>query len=56
MIADDQRVVRDGLAMLVGLMEGIDLVATASDGNEAIELVAREQTGRRSDGSAHARD
>ena len=34
---------RDGLAMLVGLMEGIDLVATASDGSEAIELVAREQ-------------
>ncbi len=42
MIADDQRVVRDGLAMLVGLMEGIDLVATASDGSEAIETVARE--------------
>jgi DNA-binding NarL/FixJ family response regulator len=42
-IADDQRVVRDGLAMLVGLMEGIDLVATASDGNEAIDLVARER-------------
>jgi DNA-binding NarL/FixJ family response regulator len=35
--------VRDGLAMLVGLMEGIDLVATASDGSEAIELVAREK-------------
>jgi DNA-binding NarL/FixJ family response regulator len=29
--------------MLVGLMDGIDLVATASDGSEAIELVAREQ-------------
>jgi DNA-binding NarL/FixJ family response regulator len=42
-IADDQRVVRDGLAMLVGLMEGVDLVATASDGNEAIDLVARER-------------
>jgi DNA-binding NarL/FixJ family response regulator len=42
-IADDQRVVRDGLAMLVGLMEGIDLVATASDGSEAIELIARER-------------
>jgi DNA-binding NarL/FixJ family response regulator len=35
--------VRDGLAMLVGLMEGIDLVATASDGSEAIEVVAREK-------------
>jgi DNA-binding NarL/FixJ family response regulator len=42
-IADDQRVVRDGLSMLVGLMDGVDLVATASDGNEAIELVARER-------------
>ena len=43
MIADDQRVVRDGLAMLVGLMDGIELVATASDGREAIESVARER-------------
>jgi DNA-binding NarL/FixJ family response regulator len=42
-IADDQRVVRDGLAMLIGLMDGVDLVATASDGNEAIELVAQER-------------
>jgi DNA-binding NarL/FixJ family response regulator len=42
-IADDQRVVRDGLAMLVSLMDGIDLVATASDGSEAIETVARER-------------
>jgi DNA-binding NarL/FixJ family response regulator len=40
-IADDQRVVRDGLAILVGLMDGVELVATASDGGEAIELVAR---------------
>ena len=43
MIADDQRVVRDGLAMLVGLMDGVDLVATAADGYEAIETVARER-------------
>lgn len=43
MIADDQRVVRDGLAMLIGLMEGIELVATASDGQEAVELVGRER-------------
>jgi DNA-binding NarL/FixJ family response regulator len=42
-IADDQRVVRDGLALLVGLIDGIDLVGTACDGNEAIELVARER-------------
>jgi DNA-binding NarL/FixJ family response regulator len=42
-IADDQRVVREGLAMLVGLMDGIELVASASDGNEAIDVVARER-------------
>jgi DNA-binding NarL/FixJ family response regulator len=42
-IADDQRVVRDGLAMLVGLMEGIELLATASNGSEAVELVALER-------------
>jgi DNA-binding NarL/FixJ family response regulator len=42
-IADDQRVVRDGLAMLVGLMGGVELVATAANGNEAIEQVARER-------------
>ena len=43
MIADDQRVVRDGLAMLVGLIDGIDLVGIACDGTEAIEMVARER-------------
>jgi DNA-binding NarL/FixJ family response regulator len=38
LIADDQRVVRDGLAMLVGLLEGIEVVATAEDGHHAVEL------------------
>ena len=37
-IADDQRVVRDGLAMLVGLIDDIDLVGTACDGAEAVAL------------------
>jgi DNA-binding NarL/FixJ family response regulator len=37
LIADDQRVVRDGLTMLVGLIEGIEVVDTASDGIEAVE-------------------
>ena len=32
LLADDQRVVREGLGMLVGLLEGIELVATAADG------------------------
>lgn len=42
-VADDQRVVRDGLTMLVGLIDGVDVVGTAADGVEAVELVARER-------------
>jgi DNA-binding NarL/FixJ family response regulator len=38
LIADDQRVVREGLSMLVGLIDGVEVVGTASDGIEAIEL------------------
>ena len=37
-IADDQRVVRDGLAMLIGLIEDIEVVGTACDGAEAVDL------------------
>ncbi|HET9829890.1 MAG TPA: response regulator transcription factor [Nocardioidaceae bacterium] len=36
-VADDQRVVREGLTMLVGLIEGVDVVATAANGVEAVE-------------------
>ena len=36
-VADDQRAVREGLAMLIGLLDGIEVVATAADGREAIE-------------------
>jgi DNA-binding NarL/FixJ family response regulator len=42
-IADDQRVVRDGLTMLVGLIDDIEVVGTAADGKEAITL-ARKTT------------
>jgi DNA-binding NarL/FixJ family response regulator len=38
LIADDQRVVRDGLAMLVGLIDGVEVVGVASDGAEAVRL------------------
>jgi DNA-binding NarL/FixJ family response regulator len=41
LLADDQRVVREGLGTLLGLLDGIDLVGTAADGEEALELVAR---------------
>lgn len=42
-IADDQRVVRDGLAVLVGLIEGVEVVGTACDGEEAVECARRER-------------
>jgi len=38
-VADDQRTVRDGLAMLVGLCDGIEVVGTAPDGAAAVALV-----------------
>jgi DNA-binding NarL/FixJ family response regulator len=40
-IADDQRVVREGLAMLLRLLPGVDVVGSAADGNEAVDLAAR---------------
>jgi len=38
LIADDQRVVRQGLATLLGLLPGIEVVGTASDGEEVMAL------------------
>jgi DNA-binding NarL/FixJ family response regulator len=42
LIADDQRVVRDGLTMLVGLIDGVEVVGTAGDGVAAVESARRE--------------
>jgi len=36
-VADDQRVVREGLAMLIGLLDGIEVVATAVNGLDAVK-------------------
>ena len=38
LIADDQRVVREGLSMLVALIDDVQVVGTASDAAEAIRL------------------
>jgi DNA-binding NarL/FixJ family response regulator len=40
LIADDQRVVRDGLATIVGGIPGTEIVGLAGDGAEALDLVA----------------
>lgn len=39
LVADDQKVVRDGLAMLLGLLDGIEVVGTAVDGADAVRQV-----------------
>ncbi|HEX4107276.1 MAG TPA: response regulator transcription factor [Solirubrobacteraceae bacterium] len=43
LLADDQRLVRESLGTLLGLIGGIDLVASASDGEEAIALSAEHR-------------
>jgi DNA-binding NarL/FixJ family response regulator len=37
-LADDQRVVREGLGTLLGLLDGVDVVGTAEDGEQAVAL------------------
>jgi DNA-binding NarL/FixJ family response regulator len=43
LLADDQRLVRESLGTLLGLLDGIELVASAADGEEAIALTERHQ-------------
>ena len=40
LIADDQRVVREGLAMVLGLLPDVEVVGSASDGDEAVAMAA----------------
>jgi DNA-binding NarL/FixJ family response regulator len=39
-VADDQTAVREGLAVLLGLLDDVDVVGEAADGDEAVALVA----------------
>lgn len=43
LIADDQPVVRDGLAMLLDLIDDVEVIATAADGIEAVERARSER-------------
>jgi DNA-binding NarL/FixJ family response regulator len=43
LVADDQRVVREGLAMLLGLLPGVEVVGAAADGEQAFELAMRDR-------------
>jgi DNA-binding NarL/FixJ family response regulator len=42
LVVDDQRVVRDGLTMLIGLIDGIEVIGAASDGIQALEHARAE--------------
>jgi DNA-binding NarL/FixJ family response regulator len=43
LLADDQRLVRESLGTLLGLLPGIDLIASASDGEEALALAGEHR-------------
>ena len=48
LLADDQRSYAKSLAMVLGLLQGIEVVvATASDGEEAVALANDHEPGRR---------
>jgi DNA-binding NarL/FixJ family response regulator len=38
--ADDQASVREGLVLLLGMVPGIEVIAAAADGQQALDLVA----------------
>lgn len=42
-VADDQRVVREGLATIVGTLPGVEVVGLAADGEEAVALTAQHR-------------
>jgi DNA-binding NarL/FixJ family response regulator len=41
-IADDQTLVREGLSLMLGLFDGIEVVGVAEDGEQAVALVLSE--------------
>ena len=42
-VADDQRVVREGLAISLSVIPGVKVVGAAADGEQAVALVARHR-------------
>jgi DNA-binding NarL/FixJ family response regulator len=43
LVADDQRVVRDGLVLLLGLLPQVEVVGTAANGEEAVEQATAQR-------------
>ena len=42
-VVDDQRIVREGLVLVLGLLPGIEVVGTAGDGEQALSVVAAQR-------------
>jgi DNA-binding NarL/FixJ family response regulator len=42
-VADDQASVREGLVLLLGGLDGIDVVGSAADGEQALDVVAEQR-------------
>ena len=42
-VVDDHQIVREGLASLLGALDGIEVVGTATDGRDAIHVVAETE-------------
>jgi DNA-binding NarL/FixJ family response regulator len=42
-LADDQTLVREGLTLMLGLMDGIEVVGVAEDGEQAVQAVIAER-------------
>ena len=54
LVADDQALVREGLMTLLQATPGIEPVAAAADGEQAVLLAALPPAGRGADGPADA--
>ncbi len=54
LIADDHALVRAGIRAFLERIPNIEVVAEASDGREAVDLIAKRQTGHCVDGHSDA--
>ena len=43
LVADDQRVVREGFATLLALLAGVEVIGTATDGDQALALAIQQR-------------
>ena len=43
LLADDQTLVREGLTLMLGLMEGVEVVGAAEDGETAVAIALAER-------------